>query len=532
MPKPSAKSSSKNVSNLFEVAQADEVTLELSERQTDELVIALVGPVGSGVSTSASILADKLANKFGYKVTRISVSTDILAKNAHVVGEVYDEAWSGSERVAALQRIGTSLRLKISNDYLAEKCVERIAIDRAKSGYHPDNKLPIPRRSVHIIDSLKHPGEYELLRDVYGDSFWLFGIFAPEEVRRGRLVAKGFDGEQIQTIFNVDEEEGVGHGQKVRDTIERSDFFIRNDGANTKKLERVIDRYLDLVFDIEVSTPTKDEAAMYTAVSAASSSACLSRQVGAAIYSKEGEFLGKGSNDVPKKGGGLYCVEDGDQDNRCFKYGGKICHNDERKKNLYQAIITNLVSDGHMKRPSNYNAVVQSLKKTEIKSLIEYSRAVHAEMDAIISVARSGKGELVDSTLYCTTFPCHSCARHIVAAGISRVLYIEPYPKSLATVLHNDSISVRESERESHVVFLQYEGVAPKNMIRLFKQHGDRKIDGRAIERPRGTSEPVSRSPLDGFHTREQIVVHRVKTAEDRVAKPAGGIEDGKGKKA
>lgn len=530
MARAALKAVQKEVENLFGSSSPNEDTLELADRQTDELVIAFVGPVGSGVSTSAAILGDKLNKQFGYSVTTISVSKDIIANNSHIVSEEYDQNATGSERVATLQRIGTKLRSRVSNDYLSEKCVEKIAIDRARRGYKQvaGNRIPLPRRAAYIIDSLKHPGEYELLRDVYGDSLWLFGVFAPEDVRRDRLVSRGFNSEQIQTIFNIDEEEGVKHGQKVRDTIEMSDFFIRNDGANTSKLERVIGRYMDLVFGIEVSTPTRDEAAMYTAVSAASSSACLSRQVGAAIYSSAGDLLGKGSNDVPKKGGGLYCAEDGDIDNRCYKYGGKICHNDDRKKNLYQSVVTNLVADGHMKKPKDYSATVRSLKKTDIKGLIEYSRAVHAEMDAIISVARAGRGGIVGSTLYCTTFPCHSCARHIVASGISRVVYIEPYPKSLATVLHKDAISVRENDRDSHVVFLQYQGVAPKNMIRLFKQHSDRKNDGKAIERERGTSAPVSRSPLDGFATREQIVVHRLEAAEKKIVEAQGGAEGGK----
>ena len=48
------------------------------------------------------------------------------------------------------------------------------------------------------------------------------------------------------------------------------------------------------------------------------------------------------------------------------------------------------------------------------------------------------------TTLYTTTFPCHNCTRHIVAAGISRVVYVKPYPKSLAFQLHYDSISLEE----------------------------------------------------------------------------------------
>ncbi|MFD2579396.1 deaminase [Novosphingobium colocasiae] len=55
---------------------------------------------------------------------------------------------------------------------------------------------------------------------------------------------------------------------------------------------------------------------------------------------------------------------------------------------------------------------------------MNFSRSVHAEMEAIVSVARIGKGSTVESTLYTTTFPCHNCARHIVAAGITRVVFL------------------------------------------------------------------------------------------------------------
>lgn len=34
------------------------------------------------------------------------------------------------------------------------------------------------------------------------------------------------------------------------------------------------------------------------------------------------------------------------------------------------------------------------------------------------------------TTLYATMYPCHNCARHIVAAGIRKVIYIERYGES------------------------------------------------------------------------------------------------------
>jgi len=343
--------------------------------------------------------------------------------------------------------------------------------------------------------------------------FWTIGVFAPEAVRRERLSEKGSDKPTVEKVIEIDEEEGPKHGQRVRDTIQEADFFIRNDKNNKDGLKRSIERYLDLIFNTKLITPNQDETAMYNAAAAAAGSGCLSRQVGAAIYSKDGELLSKGRNDVPKSGGGLYCAEDFDEDHRCHKWGENKCHNDTRKDRLYLEIykvIQDYLAQG---KGIEFEEVRTALKSTDVKNLIEFSRAVHAEMDAILAVARTNKSGLVGGTLYCTTFPCHSCARHIVASGLSRVVYIEPYPKSLALTLHKDAIATQENENEK-VLFVQYEGVAPKNMLRMFKQRQNRKKDGKAVVIKPKTAKPVSRSPLDGYARREQIIVSKLLNVE------------------
>lgn len=59
-------------------------------------------------------------------------------------------------------------------------------------------------------------------------------------------------------------------------------------------------------------------------------------------------------------------------------------------------------------------------------------------MDAIVSVVCAGNNSLDGCEMFTTTFPCHICAKHIIAAGIKAVYYIEPYEKSLAIELHDD----------------------------------------------------------------------------------------------
>ncbi len=94
-------------------------------------------------------------------------------------------------------------------------------------------------------------------------------------------------------------------------------------------------------------------------------------------------------------------------------------------------------------------------------------------MDALFSAARTGVS-LVGTRMFVTTFPCHYCARHIVAAGVDEVQYIEPYPKSKALNLHKDAIAIEHSGWKppssggNRVLFRPFSGVAPQLYKRAF----------------------------------------------------------------
>lgn len=499
------------IESLDHLAPAEEIA-----RPTQELVIGMVGAVGAGVSTAASVLKEVLERDYGYSV-RILKASDLIRANAAKVGPAATTD-SGARRIMELQEIGTKLRDRHGEDYLAAKAVEAIAIARAgrPDGYDTSTRVPQPNslRFATIFDSLKHPDESRLFRKVYGGMYWQFTVFAPESVRDRRLRVLGVEKEQLSGIFTRDDNDNEGdHGQKVSKTAHLSDFFVRNDGENDQRLNEVIERFLEVVFNVSVHTPTRDEAGMYAAVSAASKSACLSRQVGAAVYSSKGELVGVGWNDVPKATGGLYATEDDRKDHRCFKWGGKLCHNDRKKEDLYGKIFQELDKKGLLAAGVTKEALRGSLIKTPVKDLIEYSRSIHAEMEAIVSAARTGKAGLVGGTLFTTTFPCHNCARHIVAAGIDKVFYIEPYAKSLALELHSDSIGDTD-DGSGRVAFLQYEGVAPDSALKLFRHGTERKDGGYARILDKKTAIPVLPPPMDGFTTHEKRVITHLENVE------------------
>lgn len=48
--------------------------------------------------------------------------------------------------------------------------------------------------------------------------------------------------------------------------------------------------------------------------------------------------------------------------------------------------------------------------------------AIHSEQDAISKAAKEGRN-LLNATIYITRYPCETCARMIIASGISKVIY-------------------------------------------------------------------------------------------------------------
>ena len=57
--------------------------------------------------------------------------------------------------------------------------------------------------------------------------------------------------------------------------------------------------------------------------------------------------------------------------------------------------------------------------------------AIHAEQNAVIQAAVNGVSTQ-GATLYCTHQPCVVCSKILINAGITRIVYANPYPDKLA----------------------------------------------------------------------------------------------------
>lgn len=512
-------------------------TLLIKGRETDELVIGLCGAVGSGVSTVGKIIAHQLS-QYGY-------TTSFEKATEHIMSiKTPPETNSEFERIYNLQTLGSEIRSEYGNNYLSQLIIWGIAEERNKSGAKQLKKAPgdidheeaaeRTRRHVTIVDSLKNPAEVELLKMVYGSMFYMFGILCDDHERERRLKNKGngMEPHEAKQLMERDKQEKEDNGQHVLKTLQLADFFVRNNNRAKTATETSVDRFIQLILRQNNITPTIEEYGMYVAESTAKLSGCMSRQVGAAILSPAGDIIATGRNDVPSPNGGLYWEGGATEDCRCFKVDGTTCENHRRKDIIYGK-IEGLLNESftNLKTPNNSNLIDSSIKDiiltlrddSEIKDLLEYSKAVHAEMDAITTAARIGNRSLDGSTLYSTTFPCHHCARHIIASGIKTVYYIEPYEKSLAKALHDDAIDLGHEQQggsNKKVKFLHFEGVAPKQYFTLFTCN-NRKKDGKLNKIDLSQQKPAATTYLDSFIEREAKVVQIVtgeseKNTEDK----------------
>lgn len=79
-----------------------------------------------------------------------------------------------------------------------------------------------------------------------------------------------------------------------------------------------------------------------------------------------------------------------------------------------------IISDGYNGTPSGFENVCED------ENGVTKPYVLHAEANAISKVAKSGNSS-EGATLYVTASPCLECAKLIIQAGISRVVYKNPY---------------------------------------------------------------------------------------------------------
>ncbi|HQY34012.1 anti-phage dCTP deaminase [Actinotalea sp.] len=432
-----------------------------------EIVIGLVAPIGTDV--------DALVRHLEASLERVNYTTECIRLSGLLdetpAGAGLPRTSSDPRYYEARMDAGDDLRESLgSSDALAAYAISKIRSNRFKRTGANEQTA----RHAWILRTIKHPEEVRLLRATYGRRFVLISATASEASRRTSILSGLRDASPENTqlearvaelMLRDEQDSTTPYGQHVRDAFALGDFFVDLDSAAGPKAE--LDRLVGLLFGEPFLTPRRDEQGMYLAFAASLRSADPGRQVGAVITTAKGDVLAVGSNEVPRAGGGEYWV--GDQpDHRDFQLGSDFNRREVRR--ALQELLGVLGAEGHLNADLSgldgrelLDSVVaksgSSIDSTRIRNLIEFGRIVHAEMATITEAARLGV-PILGSTIYTTAFPCHMCMRLIIGSGISRVVYVDPYPKSLAGEMYATEIRLRGDRDDDRVAVESFLGAS------------------------------------------------------------------------
>lgn len=454
-----------------------------------ELIIGLIAPIGVDRKPVETALRNQL------RIVDYHVAPVKISEKLEKLADDSIPGWNNGDalvRKNILMNVGNNVREQYSDGgVLALLSMVQIASIRR-------TLLPKGSGRAYVIDSLKHPDEVELLRSIYGPAFVAIAVFASPDARRqyledqARTLLHEPDSNKIARLMERDEDENITLGQRVRAAFELADVVVDVSRGDT---EHQIRRLVELLFGDLQKTPTIGEYAMSLARCAQARSGSLARQIGAAVIRDDGAIVSIGRNDVAKPFGGQYEPTDDNEYPRGRDINRGIDSSDWFRQKAITDLLAILQDNGQLNSTDSPEELFEQwyigeegkpkpwLRMAFIANTIDYVRAVHAEMAAITDAARHGI-DLSQCSLYTTTFPCHDCAKHILASGIREVVYWAAYPKSLVKDLYDDSICVNEAAPSpDKVSFHSFVGIAPNRYFDFFimgkRERKDRK--GRAI---------------------------------------------------
>jgi deoxycytidylate deaminase len=312
-----------------------------------EIVFGIVGPIGINIEPVVASIERTLYN-IRYDCFRLHL-TDYI-DHPRITTKMANSSYF--DKYSALISRGNEYRkIARSNDAFAGLAITLIQKKRNEL----TGSLRDPRpQTAYIVRQFKRPEEIDLMRRVYGQKFIQVSIYGSEQDRFNAMVKKimSFNSsprnehvskqEAIKLIqMDSDQSDEIG-GQQVSKVFHLGDVFV--DGIDADNSHKTIERFINALFGSSKSSPTKDEHGLYLASAAALRSADLSRQVGAAICTSDGEVISIGCNEVPKARGGAYWIDG--EDTLARDVEQQMDPNHERRRQIVHDFIQRLDKKG------------------------------------------------------------------------------------------------------------------------------------------------------------------------------------------
>jgi deoxycytidylate deaminase len=451
-----------------------------------ELIFGLVGPLGADLHSVSRHLSEALRH-VDYDAQSVRLSR-LMSELPVAPWSSLPENGPADESLDAFMTAGNALRSTLKRgDALALMGIAAIREYRASKLETSDEPCA---RTAYIFHSLKRPEEAQTLKKIYGSTFFLIAAYAPRSKRvtnvAQRIAQSRFSHQaeefyaKAEELIRRDENESADQfGQNVLDTFPLADAIVNT--ADQRLLRESLTRFVELVFGNPFHTPTKDEQGIKLAFASGYRSGSLARQVGAALCRDDGSVIAMGCNEVPRSNGGQYWP--GELDDARDFYAAQDS-SDRMRSAVLGDILERLRKAGMLDADCEertipellneclFNGDAPIMRGALFSRTVDYVRAIHAEMATLMDAARHGTSTK-DATLYTTTYPCHDCAKHIIGAGIKRVVYVEPYPKSLVQELYSDSVSIDAGETcDFKVKFESFVGIGPNRYDHVFGLSG------------------------------------------------------------
>jgi deoxycytidylate deaminase len=309
-------------------------------------------------------------------------------------------------------------------------------------------------RTQIVIDSLRNPIEAMYFKERYS-AFYLISVNRENSSIQKEL-KKRFKGEItlidiiIKEEFNKVESHEF-YKQNVADCIQKSDIHLSfiseaeakkfNDNLKAKNentspkfsWQRQILKYMALISQPGIVTPSPEERCMQLAYTAKYNSGCISRKVGAAITDEYYSLKAIGWNNTPE--GQVPCVLRNvvdliKEENDMHAFTRFELKNKQFKKELKKHFNEDLIDANKEKllgRPVCF--CFKSIKNSydEGKNQV-HTRSLHAEENAFLQLSKYGGTGIKNGKLFTTASPCELCAKKAFQLGIKVIYYVDPYP--------------------------------------------------------------------------------------------------------
>ncbi len=238
-----------------------------------------------------------------------------------------------------------------------------------------------------------------------------------------------------------------------------------------------ISKFISLIFNPGLVTPTIIERTMQVAFTAKLSSGCISRQVGAVVTDENFSVKAIGWNDVAENQ--IPCNL---RDIRDLRDNINTHHFSEFEKNEGTEISLNYKDGLSFKnkildrysihadldtlldgKPCSY-CFKSCHNDFENKENQVHTRSLHAEENAMLQISKYGGQALRKGYLFTTASPCELCAKKAFQLGLSRIYYIDPYPG--ISRFHTLTNGISEQHNPSLIMF---QGAIGRGFLRLYQ---------------------------------------------------------------